>query len=49
MKHMNLRTISTAALCLAGTVLTLSAFAQPPQGAYGPGYGSGSGYGSQSN
>ena len=39
MKRISLRTPSSAALFLVGTVAAVSALAQPPQGAYGPGFG----------
>ena len=42
MKRMNLRTTLRAVpLILIGTLATVSAFAQPPQGGYGPAYGMG--------
>jgi hypothetical protein len=43
MKHMSLRNTSSAGLLLVGTILAAGAFAQAPQGRYGPGYGMGPG------
>ena len=43
MKRIGLRNTSSAVLFLAGTIAAVGAFAQPPQGGYGPGYGMGPG------
>jgi len=43
MKSMNLRKTLSAAVLIGGTVMAASALADPPQGAYGPGYGMGPG------
>jgi len=43
MKRMNLRKTLSAAVLIGGTVMAASALADPPQGAYGPGYGMGPG------
>jgi Spy/CpxP family protein refolding chaperone len=43
MKRMNLRKTLSAAVLMGGTIVAASALADPPQGAYGPGYGMGPG------
>ena len=43
MKRMNLCKTLSAAILIGGTVVGASALADPPQGAYGPGYGMGAG------
>ena len=43
MKRMNLRKTLSAALLIGGTIAATTALADPPQGAYGPGYGMGPG------
>ena len=45
MKHMSLRKTLSAAVLIGGTIVTASALADPPQGAYGPGSGMMGGYG----
>jgi len=43
MKHISLRKTLSTGLLLVGTILAAGAFAQPQQGAYGPGSGMGPG------